>query len=160
MPGQNRSPQVGLCTKSCSSRDENQTSCWCWNLSQGFDSFVLLHLWFWGEIQLGAEWNYKHRLWLTQGHHGSLWECCKPQPRWEPKGLCPMLSGTGKQIREVIPDLCSVQRVQSLRNCIRKCPLCQHDKAKEPHKDWELLVVASPGKKKFNLFIPGMGRSP
>lgn len=87
------------------------------------------------------------------------------QPRWEPKGFllqgwCPVLNGTGKQIPEAIPDLCSVQKVQSLRNCIRKCPLCQHDKAKEPHKDWELLLVATPGKKKIKPFYPRDGEKP
>lgn len=165
MPGQNRSPQVGLCTNSCSSRDENQTGCWCWDLSQGFDSFVLLHLWFWGEIQLGAERNYKHRLWLTQEHHGSLWERCKPSQGRNPRGscsrdgvLCSMGQGSKFLRQSQTFALCRKYKVSGTASGNAPCVSMIRQKSHTRIESCFLWPLQA--RKKLNLFIPGMGRNP
>lgn len=120
---------------------------------QGFDSFVLLHLYFWGGIQLGAEWNYKHR---------NLWEWWKPQARWEARGSCPRdcVLGQGREFPRHCQTFVLCKEKANSQKLHQEMPLCQHDKAKEPTKDSEVLTVTTPGKKKLNFFIPGMGRHP
>lgn len=154
---QNRVPRWGY-PYSCSSRDENQAGCWCWNLSSGLSllcsgAFVFLggnSAWSWVELKTQAL--------ISTGTFGSGGNPRQGGNQGVPApGVVSCALGPGKWIPKAIPEFLFCAKSQQLQ---QEMPLCQHDKAKEPSKDWELLLVTTPGRKKLNLFIPRIGRKP